>query len=240
MSGIGLRNVVKTFPNGVRAVDGVDLTIDDGEFIVLVGPSRLREDDAAALIAGLEEVDDGAIVIGDRDVTDVAPKDRDIAMVFQSYALYPHMNVRKNIGFGLKLAQHAAGRDRPRASTRPRDCSVSRTCSTGCPPQLSGGQRQRVAMGRAIARRPQRLPLGRAALEPRREAARRVRADLAQLHAPARRDDGLRHPRPGGGDDARPARRRHEEGRSSSSARRRRSTDRPPTCSSPPSSARRR
>src|SRR6266536_2384381 len=101
MANIQLQRVVKTFPNGVRAVDGVDLTIEDGEFMVLVGPSGCGKTTLLRCIAGLEEVSDGDILIGGRDVTDVNPSDRDIAMVFQNYALYPHMTVRRNIAFGL-------------------------------------------------------------------------------------------------------------------------------------------
>src|SRR5919197_3143880 len=103
MAAIELQSVVKTFPNGVRAVDGVDLTIENGEFMVLVGPSGCGKTTLLRCIAGLEEVDEGAVLIGDRDVTDANPKDRDIAMVFQNYALYPHMTVHKNLSFGLRV-----------------------------------------------------------------------------------------------------------------------------------------
>src|ERR671937_783470 len=103
MATIELQEVVKTFPNGTRAVDGVDLTIEDGEFIVLVGPSGCGKTTLLRCIAGLEEVTEGAILIGGRDVTDVDPKHRDIAMVFQNYALYPHMTVQRNLAFGLKV-----------------------------------------------------------------------------------------------------------------------------------------
>src|ERR671936_1124371 len=103
MAAIELQEVVKTFPNGVRAVDGVDLTIGDGEFVVLVGPSGCGKTTLLRCIAGLEDVTDGAVFIGDRDVTDVPAKQRDIAMVFQNYALYPHMTVRRNLAFGLKV-----------------------------------------------------------------------------------------------------------------------------------------
>src|SRR5207247_7510776 len=103
MANIQLQRLVKAFPNGVRAVDGVDLMIQDGEFMVLVGPSGCGKTTLLRCIAGLEEVTDGAILIGERDVTDVNPKDRDIAMVFQNYALYPHMTVRRNIAFGLRV-----------------------------------------------------------------------------------------------------------------------------------------
>jgi multiple sugar transport system ATP-binding protein len=182
MSGIGLRNVVKTFPNGVRAVDGVDLTIDDGEFIVLVGPSGCGKTTLLRCIGGLEEVTNGSVVIGDQDVTDVAPKDRDIAMVFQNYALYPHMNVRKNIAFGLKV------RRTPRLEIASRIAGAARLLGLEellerRPLALSGGQRQRVAMGRAIARRPVVYLMDEPLSNLDAKLRVRVRADLAQLHA---------------------------------------------------------
>jgi multiple sugar transport system ATP-binding protein len=182
MSGIGLRNVVKTFPNGVRAVDGVDLTIDDGEFIVLVGPSGCGKTTLLRCIGGLEEVTNGSVVIGDQDVTDVAPKDRDIAMVFQNYALYPHMNVRKNIAFGLKV------RRTPRLEIASRIAEAARLLGLEellerRPLALSGGQRQRVAMGRAIARRPVVYLMDEPLSNLDAKLRVRVRADLAQLHA---------------------------------------------------------
>jgi len=182
MSGIGLQNVVKTFPNGVRAVDGVDMTIDDGEFIVLVGPSGCGKTTLLRCIGGLEEVTNGSVIIGDKDVTDVAPKDRDIAMVFQNYALYPHMNVRKNIAFGLKV------RGTPRAEIIARITEAARLLGLEelldrRPLALSGGQRQRVAMARAIARRPIVYLMDEPLSNLDAKLRVRVRADLAQLHA---------------------------------------------------------
>jgi len=182
MSGIGLQNVVKTFPNGVRAVDGVDMTIDDGEFIVLVGPSGCGKTTLLRCIGGLEEVTNGAVIIGDKDVTDTAPKDRDIAMVFQNYALYPHMNVRKNIAFGLKV------RGTPRAEIVARIAEAARLLGLEDlldrrPLALSGGQRQRVAMARAIARRPIVYLMDEPLSNLDAKLRVRVRADLAQLHA---------------------------------------------------------
>src|SRR5213592_4964580 len=103
MGGIRLEETTKVYPNGVKAINNVSLEIHDGEFMVLVGPSGCGKSTLLRMIAGLEEVTDGAIEIGDRDVTDLAPRHRDIAMVFQSYALYPHMSVRDNLGYGLKV-----------------------------------------------------------------------------------------------------------------------------------------
>src|SRR5919109_656074 len=182
MASIELQSVEKTFPNGVRAVDGVDLTIRDGEFMVLVGPSGCGKTTLLRCIAGLEEVSDGAIFIGDRDVTDVAPKDRDIAMVFQNYALYPHMTVRRNLAYGLKV------RRTPRREIGQRIAETARLLGLEelmdrRPLALSGGQRQRVAMGRAIARRPRVYLMDEPLSNLDAKLRVRVRADLAQLHS---------------------------------------------------------
>jgi multiple sugar transport system ATP-binding protein len=181
MSGIVLQDVVKVFPNGVRAVDGVDLTIEDGEFVVLVGPSGCGKTTLLRCIGGLEDVTDGAVFIGDRDVTDVSPKDRDIAMVFQNYALYPHMSVRNNIAFGLKVRrtprQEISARIKNAAHLLGLEDLLDRR-----PLALSGGQRQRVAMGRAIARRPAVYLMDEPLSNLDAKLRVRVRADLAQLH----------------------------------------------------------
>ncbi len=181
MAGIELETVVKTFPNGVRAVDGVDLTIQDGEFMVLVGPSGCGKTTLLRCIAGLEEVSDGAILIGDRDVTDAPAKQRDIAMVFQNYALYPHMSVRKNLAFGLKV------RGTPRSEIAVRIAQAARLLGLEelmdrRPLALSGGQRQRVAMGRAIVRRPAVFLMDEPLSNLDAKLRVRVRADLARLH----------------------------------------------------------
>jgi multiple sugar transport system ATP-binding protein len=150
---IVLENVTKEFGNGVRAVDDVTLAIGDGEFMVLVGPSGCGKTTVLRTIGGLESVTAGRILIGDRDVTKLAPAARDIAMVFQNYALYPHMTVRKNLGYGLRA------RKTPRTETQHRVERVARLLGLHDlldrrPGQLSGGQQQRVAMGRAIVREP--------------------------------------------------------------------------------------
>jgi multiple sugar transport system ATP-binding protein len=136
------------------AVDALDLTVQDGEFLVLVGPSGCGKSTSLRMLAGLEDIDAGRILIGDRDVTDVAPKDRDIAMVFQNYALYPHMTVAENMGFALKIA----GINKDERATRVQDAAKLLDLEPYLdrkPKALSGGQRQRVAMGRAIVREPQ-------------------------------------------------------------------------------------
>ncbi|BBG05187.1 MULTISPECIES: ABC transporter ATP-binding protein [Pseudonocardia] len=137
----------------VRAVDTLDLSIADGEFLVLVGPSGSGKSTALRMLAGLEDTDEGAIHIGDRDVTDAAPKDRDIAMVFQSYALYPHMTVAENMGFALRLQKVPPAQRRARVETAAELLDLTRYLDRR-PRALSGGQRQRVAMGRAIVREP--------------------------------------------------------------------------------------
>ncbi|GAB3161177.1 ABC transporter ATP-binding protein [Amycolatopsis sp. NPDC004378] len=135
------------------AVDGLDLAVADGEFLVLVGPSGCGKSTTLRMLAGLEGVDDGSIHIGERDVTALPPKDRDIAMVFQNYALYPHMTVGENIGFHLKLARMPAAERRRRVASAAELLDLTPYLDRR-PARLSGGQRQRVAMGRAIVREP--------------------------------------------------------------------------------------
>ena len=155
MASVTFDNATRLYPGGTRpAVDKLNLEVADGEFLVLVGPSGCGKSTSLRMLAGLEEVNSGRILIGDRDVTDVPPKDRDIAMVFQNYALYPHMTVAENMGFALKIA--GVGKDERAA----RVLEAAKLLDledylTRKPKALSGGQRQRVAMGRAIVRQPQ-------------------------------------------------------------------------------------
>ena len=155
MASVTFDKAVCLFPgSSTLAVDSLDLEIEDGEFLVLVGPSGCGKSTSLRLLAGLEEVHSGRILIGDRDVTAQDPKERDIAMVFQNYALYPHMSVAENMGFALKLAKH------PKSEIRERVVEVAKMLDLEPfldrkPKALSGGQRQRVAMGRAIVRQPQ-------------------------------------------------------------------------------------
>jgi multiple sugar transport system ATP-binding protein len=151
---IAIRGVTKSYDGHARAVDDIDLDIADGELLVLVGPSGCGKSTLLRTIAGLEEVTSGTISIGGRDVTNVQPKDRDIAMVFQSYALYPHMTVARNIGYPLKLAK-APKDDIARRVAEVAEVLQLTEVLHRKPSQLSGGQRQRVAMGRAIVRHPQ-------------------------------------------------------------------------------------
>ncbi len=152
MAQVALRNVVKTFDK-TPAVRGIDLDIADREFIVLVGPSGCGKSTTLRMIAGLEETTSGEIFIGDQLVNDVPPKDRDIAMVFQNYALYPHMTVYENMSFGLRLKRFPKAEIKQRVESAARILDISDLLSRR-PKQLSGGQRQRVAMGRAIVRNP--------------------------------------------------------------------------------------
>jgi multiple sugar transport system ATP-binding protein len=181
MAEIELERVTKLFPGGVAAVDDVSLRIEDGEFIALVGPSGCGKSTLLRSIAGLEEVTSGRITIGGRDVTDLAPRHRDIAMVFQSYALYPHMTVRQNLGYGLKV------RRTPKDVVRGRVDEVARLLGLSDllerkPAQLSGGQRQRVAMGRAIARNPQVFLMDEPLSNLDAKLRVGMRASLSQLH----------------------------------------------------------
>ena len=182
MAAIELEHVTKAFAGGVVAVDDVNLTIDDGEFMVLVGPSGCGKSTLLRMIAGLEEITEGTISIGDVDVTELEPPDRDIAMVFQNYALYPHMSVRENLGFGLSV------RRTPKSEIVRRVTDVAALLGLQDlldrkPAHLSGGQRQRVAMGRAIIREPKAYLMDEPLSNLDAKLRVGMRASLAQLHA---------------------------------------------------------
>src|ERR671917_1957208 len=153
MADIKLRDITKRYPDGTEAVKKLNLDIKDGEFMILVGPSGCGKSTALRMIAGLEDISEGELAIGGERVNDRAPKDRDIAMVFQSYALYPHMSVRQNMGFALQLR----GADKEEIDGKVEEAARILDLQQHLdrkPSQLSGGQRQRVAMGRAIVRDP--------------------------------------------------------------------------------------
>jgi multiple sugar transport system ATP-binding protein len=153
MTSVRLEKISKVYPNGFEAVFDLDLTIDDGEFMVVVGPSGCGKTTVLRMIAGLEDISSGTISFGERIMNDVPPKDRDVAMVFQSYALYPQMSVAQNIGFALKMQKVP----KDEIDRRVRDAAAVLGLTNWLdrkPTQLSGGQRQRVAMGRAIVRQP--------------------------------------------------------------------------------------
>jgi ABC-type sugar transport systems, ATPase components len=154
MARIALEHVGKVYEDGTRAVSDLDIAIDDGEFLVFVGPSGCGKTTALRMVAGLETITEGEVRIGERVVNHVPPRDRDVAMVFQSYALYPHMSVRDNIGFGLQLRKLPKRELNQRVEDAARVLGLSEYLDRK-PRNLSGGQRQRVAMGRAIVRSPQ-------------------------------------------------------------------------------------
>jgi multiple sugar transport system ATP-binding protein len=181
MAKIVLDGVSKVFSGDVIAVNGVSLEIGDGEFMVLVGPSGCGKSTILRILAGLEEVTAGEVYIGDRQVTDLQPKDRDVAMVFQNYALYPHMTVEQNLGFGLKL------RKTPKPELKRRVDDVSTILGLEPlmqrkPAALSGGQRQRVAMGRAMVREPQAFLMDEPLSNLDAKLRVQMRAQLALLH----------------------------------------------------------
>ena len=181
MAEIELRSITKVFSGDVVAIDDVSLDIGDGEFIALVGPSGCGKSTLLRAIAGLEEVTAGEIRIGGRDVTDLAPRHRDIAMVFQSYALYPHMSVRQNLGYGLKVRRMAKADIRGRVDEIAELLGLTELLERK-PAQLSGGQRQRVAMGRAIVRQPQAFLMDEPLSNLDAKLRVGMRASLAQLH----------------------------------------------------------
>jgi multiple sugar transport system ATP-binding protein len=181
MAKIVLEHVVKVFGNEVIAVNDVSLEIGDGEFMVLVGPSGCGKSTILRILAGLEEVTAGEVYVGDRAVTDLPPKDRDVAMVFQNYALYPHMTVRQNLGFGLKL------RRMPKEELTTRVDDVAKILGLEPlmerkPAALSGGQRQRVAMGRAMVREPVAFLMDEPLSNLDAKLRVQMRAQLALLH----------------------------------------------------------
>ncbi|MEX0625079.1 MAG: ATP-binding cassette domain-containing protein, partial [Chloroflexota bacterium] len=181
MATVTFDHVFKRFPGEVIAVNDLNLQVADGEFLVLVGPSGCGKTTALRCVAGLESISDGRLLIGDRVVNDVAPKDRDIAMVFQSYALYPHMSVYDNLAFGLKL------RKMPKAEieTRVRDAAGILGLEKFLdrkPKALSGGQRQRVALGRAIVREPQVFLMDEPLSNLDAKLRVQTRAEIARIH----------------------------------------------------------
>src|SRR3954467_1436110 len=153
MAEIVVDHITKRFADGTEAVKAADFTIEDGEFFILVGPSGCGKSTLLNMIVGLEDISDGTLKIGDRVVNDVDPKDRNLAMVFQNYALYPHMTVRENMAFPLRLS-HTADEEIDRRGGGAAGCLGVGEPLARKPANLSGGQRQRVAMGRAIVREP--------------------------------------------------------------------------------------
>lgn len=181
MAGVVLKNVNKIFDNGFHAVHDLNLKLNDGEFMVLVGPSGCAKSTTLNMIAGLEEITSGEIWIGDKKVNNLPPKERDIAMVFQNYALYPHMNVYQNMAFGLKLRKTDKQEINRRVRETARILNLESLLNRK-PKALSGGQRQRVAVGRAIVRQPTVFLLDEPLSNLDAKLRVHMRLELAKLH----------------------------------------------------------
>ena len=181
MAGLSLRHIYKKYPGGVTAVSDFCLEVEDKEFIIFVGPSGCGKSTTLRMIAGLEEITEGELYIGDRLVNDVTPKDRDIAMVFQNYALYPHMSVYDNMAFGLKLRKVPKTEIKRRVEEAARILDISHLLERK-PKALSGGQKQRVALGRAIVRNPQVFLLDEPLSNLDAKLRASMRTELTKLH----------------------------------------------------------
>ncbi|HUR85925.1 MAG TPA: sn-glycerol-3-phosphate ABC transporter ATP-binding protein UgpC [Solirubrobacteraceae bacterium] len=181
MADIKLKDVTKRYADGTEAVKRMNLEIKDGEFMILVGPSGCGKSTALRMIAGLEDISEGKLSIGDRVVNNLAPRDRDIAMVFQNYALYPHMTVRENMGFALKLAKVPAAEIDKKVEDAAQTLDLTEHLDRK-PANLSGGQRQRVAMGRAIVRDPQVFLMDEPLSNLDAKLRVQTRAEIARLH----------------------------------------------------------
>ncbi|HEV2088312.1 MAG TPA: sn-glycerol-3-phosphate ABC transporter ATP-binding protein UgpC [Cryptosporangiaceae bacterium] len=180
MAEVALQKIGKVYADGTRAVTELDLEIHDGEFLVLVGPSGCGKTTALRMIAGLEDISEGEIVIGEKVVNRMPSRDRDVAMVFQSYALYPHLSVRDNIGFGLKLRKTPRNEIKQRVNDAARVLGLEEHLERK-PRTLSGGQRQRVAMGRAIVRKPQAFLMDEPLSNLDAKLRVQMRAEIAKL-----------------------------------------------------------
>ena len=181
MGAIDIKSAGKIYPNGTRALEDVNITINDGEFVVLVGPSGCGKTTLLRMVAGLEDITEGEISIGKKTVNEVAPKDRDIAMVFQNYALYPHMSVYDNMAFSLKLRKLSKDEIDQKVKEAAKTLEISELLDRK-PKALSGGQRQRVAMGRAIVRNPQAFLMDEPLSNLDAKLRVQMRAELGQLH----------------------------------------------------------
>ena len=181
MGAIDIVSAGKIYPNGTRALEDVSITINDGEFVVLVGPSGCGKTTLLRMVAGLEDITEGEIAIGDKTVNEVAPKDRDIAMVFQNYALYPHMSVYDNMAFSLKLRKLPKDEIEQKVKDAAKTLEISELLERK-PKALSGGQRQRVAMGRAIVRNPQAFLMDEPLSNLDAKLRVQMRAELGRLH----------------------------------------------------------
>lgn len=181
MANVSLRHIYKIYDGGVTAVSDFNLEIEDKEFIILVGPSGCGKSTTLRMIAGLEDISKGELYIGDKLANDVAPKDRDIAMVFQNYALYPHMTVYDNMAFGLKLRKTPKDEMRRRVEEAARILDIAHLLDRK-PKALSGGQRQRVALGRAIVRDPKVFLLDEPLSNLDAKLRAQMRTEISKLH----------------------------------------------------------
>ena len=181
MGAIKIKDVGKIYPNGTRALEDVNIEINDGEFVVLVGPSGCGKTTLLRMVAGLEDITEGEISIGEKVVNEVAPKDRDIAIVFQNYALYPHMSVYDNMAFSLKLRKLPKEEIEKKVKDAAKTLEISELLDRK-PKALSGGQRQRVAMGRAIVRNPEAFLMDEPLSNLDAKLRVQMRAELGQLH----------------------------------------------------------
>ena len=182
MGAININSVGKIYPNGTRALENVNIEINDGEFVVLVGPSGCGKTTLLRMVAGLEDITEGEISIADKVVNEIAPKDRDIAMVFQNYALYPHMSVYDNMAFSLKLRKLPKDEIDQKVKDAAKTLEIDELLERK-PKALSGGQRQRVAMGRAIVRNPQAFLMDEPLSNLDAKLRVQMRAELGQLHS---------------------------------------------------------
>ena len=182
MAKVLLENVYKTYPGGFKAVDNANLEIGDQEFVVLVGPSGCGKSTTLRMVAGLEEISSGSIFIDGKRVNDVPPKDRDIAMVFQNYALYPHMTVYKNMAFGLMLRKYPKAEIEQRVREAAQILGITDEQLQRKPKALSGGQRQRVAVGRAIVRKPKAFLFDEPLSNLDAKMRVQMRAEISKLH----------------------------------------------------------
>lgn len=181
MASVNLKNIYKRYDGGVTAVSDFNLEIDDKEFIILVGPSGCGKSTTLRMIAGLEEISDGELYIGDKLMNDIAPKDRDIAMVFQNYALYPHMSVFDNMAFGLKLRKMPKDEIKKRVTEAAKVLDIEHLLDRK-PKALSGGQRQRVALGRAMVREPRVFLLDEPLSNLDAKLRVQMRTEISKLH----------------------------------------------------------